>query len=193
MFKHRIISAAVAAILALTTAACDPEEILSAIPAAEVSQEQSDHLATVAYVNNLPYQHGDPAPALEAFQIVAADRGWAPADIQAWLPFADAVMARESGYCPNPRRGAIFTGVGCELKRQGRASDSGFAQAIGMWYRGPGTFLCDHEGLCSSEAITSSAWSSAVSFIAILERPNGSSNWCYTDKLRRGYVCRLRP
>jgi hypothetical protein len=153
------------------------------------------HSDPVTYVRSLPYAWGVAEPAMEAFRVVATERGWAEDDIQAWVPFVEAVMRRESGHCPNVRRGAnVATGAAynsCKLSRQGRGSDSGFFQVISIHYT-PGKWLCSQEGICSADAITSDPWASMVAGVALLER-SGSQPWCFTKKLKRGHVCRLAP
>lgn len=144
-------------------------------------------------VNTQTYTWGDPRPAMTAWRLVTAERGWNQADIEAWAPFVEGVMARESGFCPNVLRGAkIVVLEGCVIARQGTHSDAGFAQTIGLWYRGPNALLCRQEGLCSAGAIISTAWNSMTAFVAVVEH-SGSNPWCWTPRLRRGAVCRLAP
>jgi len=145
------------------------------------------------YVRSLPYAWGVAEPALEAFRTVARERGWTQQSIDAWLPFVEAVMKRESGWCPNLRRGARIreAGVSCEVTRQGRGSDSGFFQVISIHYK-PGKWLCNQEGICSANAIVTDPWASMVAGVALIERA-GKQPWCYTKKLQRSKVCRLAP
>lgn len=158
-------------------------------PVAAQARWQTD---PVGYVRSLPYAWGVAEPALEAFRVVATERGWSQERIDAWLPFAEAVMRRESGLCPNVRRGARVRGAGsCELTRQGRGSDSGFFQVISIHY-GPGKWLCTQEGICSATAIVSDPWASMVAGVALIERA-GKQPWCYTRRLQRSAVCRLAP
>ncbi len=143
-------------------------------------------------VNTAVYIHYDPAPAMTAFRIVAETRGWTSANIQAWSPFASAVMYRESRYCPNVRRGAVIRqAYGCVLAKQGPHSDSGFAQLISI-HHGPGQWLCVQEGICGAEGVVATPWNSMTAFVALLER-SGSQPWCYTASLRAGSTCRLAP
>jgi len=144
-------------------------------------------------VNSLPYAAYVAGPAVQAFELVTASRGWDADRIAQWEPFATAVMFRESKFCWDVRGGAKFKspGLDCELKRQGRRGDSGFGQVIGIHYR-PGRWLCAQEGLCSANQIVASPWNSMVAFVALLER-NGSQPWCYTRRLRASYTCRLAP
>lgn len=143
----------------------------------------------VEFVNSLPYQFRDVDIAIEAFQHVTAARGWSLASIAAWQPFARAVIGRESGGCPNMLRGAVPTGDGCTLARQGRYSDSGFGQVLmsvnGRW-------LCSQEGLCSKWDVVASPWNSMTAMVATIERGR-SGPYCYTVKLRRTAMCRLAP
>ena len=144
-------------------------------------------------VNSLPYAWGVPEPAMEAFELVARKRGWSKENIQQWKPFAQAVMQRESGWCFNLRRGAQMAapGVDCSLSKQGRYSDSGFGQVIRVHYR-PGSWMCTQEGLCSSDSIIGSPWSSMIAFVSLLEHA-GRQPWCYTASLRASSTCRLAP
>lgn len=146
---------------------------------------------SIEVVNNLPYAIYVAEPAEEAFRIVTQERGWVQEDIDKWVPFASAVMKRESGYCYNVRRGARMTGDGCELARQGSGSDSGFGQLISIHYK-PGRWLCEQEGLCSADDIVSTPYASMTAFVALIER-GGAQPWCYTAKLRRSSVCNLAP
>lgn len=143
----------------------------------------------VEFVNSLPYQFRDIDTAIEAFQHVTAARGWTLQSIAAWQPFVRAVIARESGGCPNVLRGAVPTGDGCQLARQGRFTDSGFGQVLmsvnGRW-------LCASEGLCSKWDVVASPWNSMTALVAVIERTSGGA-YCYTAKLRRLPMCRNRP
>ena len=161
------------------------------------------------YVNSLTYTWQDPQPAMIAWRTVTAARGWAEADIEAWAPFVQAVMARESGFCPNVRRGArIDVWEGCVIARQGRHSDSGFGQVLmgypskrGWYYPSDGgvwrlhenaSYLCPQEGICTPDEAIATAWNSMTVLVALVERA-GNGPWCYTAKLRRGAVCKLAP
>lgn len=146
---------------------------------------------TVQEVNSLPYSLFVPGPGEEAFRLVAADRGWTQENIDKWVPFASAVMKRESGYCYNVRRGAQMTGNACEMSAQGRGSDSGFGQLISLHYK-PGRWLCTQEGLCSADDIVATPFASMTALVALIER-SGAQPWCYTKQLRRGSVCRIAP
>jgi hypothetical protein len=135
------------------------------------------------YVNGLPYQVNDPAPARAAYWVVASCRGWDHATIARWERFiVDDVMQGESRYCWNVRGGAEMSGVGCEMTRQGRREDSGIMQLIGLWYH-PGGPLCVAEGMCSSAAIIASPWSSFNAGLFAVEY-DGSHPWCYDARAR---------
>jgi hypothetical protein len=145
-------------------------------------------------VNAMAYSYGDQEPAIAAFRLVAADRGWTPAAIDAWEPFADDVMRGESGYCWNLRRGAkLAQAEGCVLGRQGRHSDSGFGQVIRKYHYGPGKHLCVNEGLCSAEAVIATPYSSMTSLVATLERM-GKQPWCFNAWARKFHpTCKTAP
>lgn len=143
-------------------------------------------------VNGITYIHNVAEPAMRAFAIVAETRGWSQDEIAKWSAFASDVMLHESGYCYNLRRGAIIgKAEGCVMAKQGKYEDSGFAQLIRIHY-GPGNWLCEQEGLCSSDAIIADPWSSMTAFVALLER-NGKQPWCFTDSLRATSRCRNAP
>lgn len=143
-------------------------------------------------VNNIVYIHSDPAPAMQAFAIVATARGWSQEQITSWSTFASDVMYRESRYCYNVRRGAVIDqAYGCVLEKQGPYQDSGFAQLIATHYN-PGKWLCEQENLCSAEDIISTPWNSMTSFVALLER-SGRQPWCYSDSLKALSRCRNAP
>ena len=177
--------------LMLSLAACDLSEFDQYM--------QQDHTSQTArqYVDSLPYAFTVAAPALEAFRAVTKDRGWSEADTERWVPFITDVMAGESGFCPNVRRGARMSGVGCELAvkrgkvQQGKGSDSGFGQLIRLHYK-PGAWLCVQEGLCSAEAIIATPYDSMTALVALVER-SGGQPWCYNAWARRYHKCSLVP
>lgn len=148
----------------------------------------------VEKVNSMSYSYGVAAPALEAYRLVAEDRGWSANAIAAWEPFVNDIIVKESGYCPNLRRGARLAngGVGCAISRQGTGSDSGFGQVIGMHYRPPKGWLCAQEGLCSSDQIIGTPWASMTALVAMVER-NGRQPWCYNAHARRYHRCGIAP
>jgi hypothetical protein len=138
------------------------------------------------------FGYGNSEPAMALYRETAAGVGWDTARVAAWAPFVEAVVERESGFCPNLRRGARVQGEGtCELRRQGRGSDSGFFQLISIHYR-PGAWLCEDHGICSSEQITSDPVVSMRVGLLLIDRA-GRQPWCYTRSLRNGRVCRLAP
>lgn len=145
------------------------------------------------FVNSRPYSLGVAEPALQAFAEVARCRGWSQADIVAWTPFVTDVMAGESGFCPNPRRGARWAngGKNCAISRQGTYSDSGFGQLISI-HHGPGRWLCVQEGICGANSVISTPWNSMVALVALVER-SGSQPWCYNASARRYHKCHLAP
>lgn len=173
--------ASIAAALGSLVPACAPESV--ALPT------QSHR----AEVNALPYNLGDPAPAMTAFALVAEDTGMTPEWIAAWSPFAQGVMKGESGFCYNVRRGAVMAADGtCRIVRQGRGSDSGFGQVIRRYFYGPGQFLCVNHGICSADQITSEPYVSMQSLVYSIQE-KGSQPWCYTKKLRSQTRCRVAP
>jgi hypothetical protein len=200
----------VASILMIATlsalSACDPNDVAKI--ASSISAE--DSASDVSIVNSLPYSFGDSDTAVRAFVIVARHRGWQDQDIQKWIPFAAAIMNRESGNCPLVRRGVKLAnnGLNCEIAKQGKHSDSGIGQIIagypfkGSWVRPVNggswglyenaAWLCPQENLCSPDEIIASPWTSFTAFVAMIERA-GSSPYCYTAKLRRTATCRNAP
>lgn len=142
---------------------------------------------SILHVNNIVYIHGTGAPAMEAFRIVATQRGWTPQEIKSWEIAIANIMMGESGFCPNVLGGAtIAKPVGCVIKKQGRYSDAGFGQLIGIHYRHtrPGTgWLCDQERLCSKWDIIASPWNSMTALLALIER-SGTRGWCYNSWAR---------
>lgn len=158
-------------------------------PAVQTAPVQ-DHRAEV---NALPYNLGDPAPAMKAFALVAHDEGFSDQWIAQWSPFAKNVMKGESMYCPNVRRGAVMAADGtCRIIRQGRGSDAGFAQVIRRYFYGPGQFLCVEHGICSAAQIVNEPYVSMQSFVFSIDKL-GSQPWCYTKKLKRMERCRVAP
>lgn len=145
----------------------------------------------VNWVNSLPYQHGDPEPADAAFRAVAAVQGWSPERIEAWDAFARDVFIKESGSCWNGYRGAVWTGDGCELQRQGRYEDAGFGQVISDWY-GRGNPLCEATGLCSKADVVASPFNSMTALVFVMGH-SGSFPWCWVDWARDIHNCWLAP
>lgn len=189
MLRH-FIKFLLAPIVAITLlCGCQP-----IIPYSITQSASGDGQTDQQFVNNQTYSWMDATPADTAFTIVAADRGWTPDKVQAWLPFVDNIMKYESGYCPNMRRGARFanSGVNCIIARQGRGSDSGFGQVISIHYSYPNGWLCKQEGLCSAQNIISTPWNSMTALVALVER-SGGSPWCYSKAARRLHNCNLVP
>jgi hypothetical protein len=179
--------------LVTTLSACTPQEfaLYTTNPAA-LSQKAP---SVRSRIDRLVYTNGNVAPARAAYRAVAEARGWTASSIRTWEPFVLAVVGRESGYCPNVKRGAITTAKGavggCVLARQGTYSDSGFGQVISINYR-PTSPLCIKDHLCSSAAIIRTPWNSMTALLSLVEH-NGRHPWCYTSRLRSGRVCRLAP
>lgn len=168
----------------------DPPAPPELAPAERISPPPPNYRDPRVIVNQLPYEWMNLDPAVDAFHLVTAFRGWPLEDIAAWTPFVREVMARESGGCWNVLRGAIVSiWEGCVLSRQGRYTDSGFGQVLMSVHK---SWLCPQEGLCSPAAVVASPWTSMTAFVALIERA-GRQGWCYTAKLRRGRVCQLAP
>lgn len=181
-FKKILISAL--CLIPLTAASCD--DYAPYLPADRI--ESVAPQSTVDHVNSLPYALNDSGPAVAAFQIVAADRGWTQADIDAWTPFVRNVMARESRFCP----GAIYgmnAQADCTPTGRPKGSAAGFGQIL---MRVNGSWLCPQEGLCDRWAVVSSPYASMTALVATVER-GGRGPWCYSSRLRNGSVCRSAP
>lgn len=135
-------------------------------------------------VNSIVYVYGDPAPALQAFQLVATARGWTQAQIDSWQTAIINIMMGESGFCPNILGGAqVAIPTGCVLAKQGKRQDSGFGQLVKVHYK-PGAWLCQQEGMCSKWNIIATPWNSMTAFVALLER-SGTQPWCFNSWARR--------
>lgn len=172
--------------VAVTTAAVATDQAVR-VTAPQLTPAQARYL-NILHVNGLKYSEGYSKPAMEAFRLVAAQRGWTPQEIKSWeIAIAD-IMGKESGFCPNKLGGAIIKNPnGCILAKQGKRSDSGFGQLISIHYRHttPGTgWLCAQEKLCSKWEIIASPWNSMTSLVALIER-SGVSGWCYNSRARR--------
>jgi hypothetical protein len=152
-----------------------------------------DTIAIKDRVNAIPYAWGLSDPAMQAFELVARQRGWADTAIEQWKPFVNGVMQRESAWCYNVRRGALSAapGIDCSLAVQGPHTDSGFGQVTPVHYA-PGHWMCAQEGLCSANQIVESPWNSMIAFVSLVEH-SGRQPWCYTARLRAGPACRVAP
>lgn len=149
-------------------------------------------LTPEAMVNWLPYDYVEgKETALQAFRITAKALGWDSARIEAWIPFADDVMAKESGYCWNLLRGATVSSVGCVLKQQGTNDDAGIAQLTSVWHGRSGP-ICVQFGFCGRHGIIASPWTSFQSFVRLLEI-EGSGPWCWSTWARSFHKCGLAP
>jgi hypothetical protein len=141
-----------------------------------------------AVVNATVYNWGDPGPALQAFRLVAAARGWTQAQTASWETAIVDIMAGESGFCPNLLGGSRVAngGVGCVISSHGSGSDAGFGQLIGIHHTittaGTG-WLCRQEGICGRWAVIATPWSSMTALVALIER-SGVSGWCFADWAR---------
>ena len=153
----------------------------------------------VAYVNSLAYCHACMDPAMEAYRMVAAHRGWSEQQVESRSAFVRIIMATESGGCPNVRRwGYGSVGQDCRTLcmggRKGECAydDAGFGQVTQI-LRTPTSPLCAIEGICSAEATVASPWASMTAFLRVLE-DGGNRPYCYLNNfhVRDGH-CRLWP
>lgn len=139
------------------------------------------------YVNGLDYRYYDSGPAMEAFRLVATQCGWTTGQVASWETAVYDIMAGESGFCPNVRRGAITRGAweSCwNLKRQGKGSDAGFGQLIRKYHYGGGKWLCQNHGVCTVNQITDEPWVSMHALVMLIERADVSP-WCFSRWARR--------
>lgn len=143
-------------------------------------------------VNGLAYQHYNDKPAMQAYRLVAAERGWSSAKIESWAPFVRDVMLGESAFCWNRRRGDVVLSYSmCVITHRGTHEDVGFGQATTSLY-GDGGVLCAKYGVCSSRQILASPYASMLYSIVIPIEEQGSHPWCYEGS--HGYhKCGLAP
>lgn len=151
----------------------------------------------------------DPAPALVLYHDRATLAGWDAQKQAAWEPFLIDVMGKESGFCPNLRRGArIGDPVGCVLSRQGTHSDSGIGQVLmgypnkRGWYRPAengrwglhenAVTLCPTTGICTPDETIATPEASMDILLAMVDHA-GSGPWCYSKQARGYHKCRLAP
>lgn len=144
-------------------------------------------------VNGLPYEHFNPAPAMEAFRIVAGVRGWSAEKIAAWSPFAEDVMRIESAFCWNRLRGDEMVPYSmCVQVRQGPHTDAGFGQVTPIAGYRSDLWMCQDHGICSKWEIIQDPWHSMYSMVLLMER-DGKFPWCYDARARRLHDCGLAP
>jgi hypothetical protein len=162
-------------------------------PATRLDPPTSDQRIDPAhYVNSLRYGWGDMAPAMEAFRIVALNRGWTTAAADLWSPFVYDVIVKESAGCPHARGGDIYASGSCtDLLVQGQRPDSGFGQVTPVLY-GPSGIVCQQAGLCSQRQIIDTAWNSMVALVVTLETL-GRFPWCDYEGATRLHNCDLIP
>jgi hypothetical protein len=194
-------------------ALAQPDQPILLSDGSQINADGSITKTVRSEVNAISYQQNDPEPALKAFRMVATECD-DPSDpcltnewVDQWDWFVMLAMGRESNFCPNVRRGAKMTGVGCTLKKQGVGSDSGFGQVLmgypnrKGWYRptGGGTWklhehagwACPNLGLCTPADVISEPYSSMRVYVWLLKRA-GSGPWCFGD-FRYGNVCKAAP
>lgn len=128
--------------------------------------------------------------SMRVYELIARGcRRWSDDAIADWANPARGIMFRESAGCFNLRRGAAFAthdGDGCALRSPGHGTDSGYGQVLMSVHA---SWLCPQEGLCTPEDVTSSPSKSMTAFLALIERA-GRQGWCYTAKLRAGWLCK---
>lgn len=160
-------------------------------PALRVTTSTAAPVITCAMlVNGLTYVFGDLEPARQAYRETARCLGWSSSTSSAWEQFVvDDVIRHESKGCPNLRGGTDLSttpnGRPClAIKVDGTREDSGFGQLIGLWWRGPGTPVCDRLQLCTSNQIIASPWNSMTALLVAVET-DGKHPWCYDARARR--------
>lgn len=138
-------------------------------------------------VDAIEYRFTDTGPAIQAFRLVAADRGWTQYEIDSWVVAVRDIVGLESGGCWNLRRGAKLprAGANCAtVSGVSRHQDAGFGQVTKVWWgrRGP---VCRQAGLCSAQAVTSSPYNSMLSLVVALEHdPSLRWSYCYNRHAR---------
>lgn len=139
---------------------------------------------------------GNGAAAHAIYVDTARARGWTDEEIERRWPFIDAIIARESDYCPNVRGGDQY-GDDCVVTkagtRSGHYNDAGFGQVNHVHHgrgRNPRAWLCVQEGLCSAEDIIATPQASMTALLAVFER-GGKGPWCFSSKLRRTGTCQI--
>lgn len=145
-------------------------------------------------VNVLPYELYVAAPALQAYRIVATERGWPAELVAAWEPFVDNVMYGESGYCWNRLRGdvMVYPPDGCRQIRQGPHTDAGFGQVTPIAGYRPDLWMCQEHDICSKWDVIQDPWHSMLALVLLVER-EGSQPWCYNSFARSYHDCTLAP
>jgi hypothetical protein len=131
-------------------------------------------------VNGLVYTAQQAGPAMQAFELVAADHGWTADRITEWAPFIEDVIRGESNFCPNLLRGAVHVfpvEPGCRLQKQGTHEDAGFGQLTSVHHGSKG-WLCVEYGVCGRHAVIRDPWTSMESLVWLVER-QGSQPWCF--------------
>ena len=166
----------IAALIGLLPLHCEPER-----PAPTAWQCSGEHRDEI---NALPFAYGDLTPVDTAFRLAAADCGWTPDEIEAWVPFAVYdLVAKESGGCWNLRGGQVPKGTDCLAHTNPRrvGSDSGFGQLVSVWYRGAKAPACRDVGLCSQDDIVASPYSSIIAVVYAIHH-DGAHPWCYDKR-----------
>lgn len=176
--------ALIALLLAVLPLSCNPTTVQEhqqdplAPSTSQCTGEHRDEVNAIPFASQV-LEHAD-----RAFRLVAADCGYSPEEIEAWVPFAvyDLINGESTG-CPNVRGGAKMAEpyVSCAIKRQGKGSDSGFGQLISVHYRYPNGWICQQEWLCSSDALTANAYDSMKGPVLLIAR-SGKQSWCYNAK-----------
>lgn len=185
--RKSALSAALVLCMVFATSAASCEQYQDVAPYALATQDESPP-STTDQVNNLPYSINDPGPAMQAFRIVAADRGWTQDNIEAWAPFVQATMKTESQFCPSVIYGQ-HADSDCDVRGRPKGSAAGFGQVL---MRVHGKWMCGQEGLCDRWAVVATPYDSMTALVALIER-SGAGPWCYRGSHHRTGSCRLVP
>jgi hypothetical protein len=148
----------------------------------QVSEPPLRPFDPVAYVNGLAYCWQCPAPAMEAYRVVAAFYGWNEIQIEARATFVQQIMAGESAFCWNSRAWShdTYMLMPCtERAHQGTREDVGFGQITDVLR----PFTCEKVGICTREATIAAPWPSMLAYVAVLT-DQGKRPWCYYDNGR---------
>lgn len=180
--------AALGVVMVLSASSCDPNDVASYLPAERL--EVPDKVPPSIPEVPTEFVLGDPGPAMQAFRSVTLARGWLEEDVDLWSPFIQAVMKRESKFCPGLISGD-HAALDCTVTKRTKPGNSaaGFGQVL---MRVNASWLCPQEGLCSKWDVIASPEASMTALVATIER-GGAGPWCYTSALRRGAVCKLAP
>ena len=154
--------------------------LLQAHPPTEAASVRSQ-------VDQLGYRFHDMTSPMQAFRLVAAERGWTQAEITSWEAAVSNIIFLESGGCWNLRRGASLPNAGAScttVSGVSRNSDSGFGQVTRIWWK-QGAPVCKHSGICSAESVVASPYNSMTALLVVLESdPRLRWSYCYNRRAR---------